>query len=196
VLIPKGGDNRLFRKASGLCYFAGSGTQSHATSISCLVHRRLSHLSDIFIHGRGHPTMIRYFVVHADQRMKLFNFFLILSGLILGAFPGVRAMAPQSKLVSLLPMLLVLVSFIFWRLDERTRQLIRNAESALRFLDVEWSLAPLSDGSPHYLQIIERDEYLMAIRPRRWWKRVFPISYGPSRKYHCAMESTTYLRDL
>jgi len=48
-----------------------------------------------------------YFVVHADQRMKLFNFFLVLSGLILGALPGVRAMAPQSRLVSLLPMLLV-----------------------------------------------------------------------------------------
>ncbi len=61
MLIPKGGDNRLFRKASGLCYFAGLRTQSHATSITCLVHRRLSHLSDIFIHGRGHPTMIRYF---------------------------------------------------------------------------------------------------------------------------------------
>jgi hypothetical protein len=66
VLIPNGGDNRLFRKASGLCYFAGLGTQSHATSISCLVDRRLSHLSDIFIHGRGHPTMIRYFETADD----------------------------------------------------------------------------------------------------------------------------------
>src|SRR6202040_4468654 len=61
VLIPKGGDNRLFRKASGLCYFAGLEAQSHATSIGCLVDRSLSHLRDIFIHGCGHATMIRYF---------------------------------------------------------------------------------------------------------------------------------------
>jgi hypothetical protein len=61
VLIPNGGDNRLFRKASGLCYFAGLGTQPHATSIGCLVDRSLSHSTDFFIHGRGHPTMIRYF---------------------------------------------------------------------------------------------------------------------------------------
>lgn len=63
MLIPKGGGNRLFRKASGLCYFAGLKSQSHATSIGYLVDRSLSHLRDIFIHGRGHPTMIRYFVI-------------------------------------------------------------------------------------------------------------------------------------
>jgi hypothetical protein len=63
VLIPKGGDNRLFRKASGLCYFAGLEAQSHATSIGCLVDRSLSHLRDIFIYGCGHPTMIRYFEI-------------------------------------------------------------------------------------------------------------------------------------
>ena len=61
MLIPKGGDNRLFRKASGLCFFAGLRTQSHATSIGCLVDRRLSQLCDIFIYGCGHPTIIRYF---------------------------------------------------------------------------------------------------------------------------------------
>lgn len=109
--------------------------------------------------------------------MKLFNFFLILSGLLLGALPGVRAMAPRSKTVSLLPLLLVLVSFIFWRLDERTRRLIRNAEAALKFLDTEWSVAPLDDGSPHFLQIFERDEHLRAKVPRRWWKRFVPFSY-------------------
>ena len=41
----------------------GLGNPIPRTSISCLVDRRLSHLSDIFIHGRGHPTMIRYFEI-------------------------------------------------------------------------------------------------------------------------------------
>ena len=61
-----------------------------------------------------------YFALHADQRMKLFNFFLILSGLILGAFPAVRGMASGTKTVALLPLLLVLTAFIFWRLEKRT----------------------------------------------------------------------------
>jgi len=83
-----------------------------------------------------------YFALHADQRMKLFNFFLILSGLILGAFPAVRAMAPGTKLVGVLPLLLVLSAFTFWRLDVRTRHLVKNAEAALRFLDGEWPVQP------------------------------------------------------
>jgi|SRR3989442_6948906 len=80
-----------------------------------------------------------YFAVHADQRMKLFNFFLILSGLIIGAFPAVRGMAPKAKAVALLPLLLVLAAFIFWRLEERTRRLVKNGENALRFLDEQWA---------------------------------------------------------
>jgi hypothetical protein len=121
-----------------------------------------------------------YFAVHADQRMKLFNFFLIFSGLFLSALSGVRAMAPQSRIVSLLPLGLVLASFIFWRLDERTRQLIRNAEAALKFLDLEWPVSSHNDGSPHFLQIVERDEYLRAKAPRRWWNRALPMSYTAS----------------
>ncbi len=119
-----------------------------------------------------------YFALHADQRMKLFNFFLILSGLILGAFPAVRGIAPGTKLVGLLPSLLILSAFTFWRLDERTRHVVKNAEAALRFLDGQWPVEPLADGSPHYLRLLERDDYLTAHTQKKWWaKRVVPISY-------------------
>jgi len=120
-----------------------------------------------------------YFALHADQRMKLFNFFLILSGLILGAFPAVRSMAPGAKVVALLPLLLVLTAFIFWRLEERTRRLVKNGEDALRFLDAQWPLEPLPDKTPPYLRLFERDDYLMEVVKRRWWaKRLVPISYA------------------
>jgi hypothetical protein len=119
-----------------------------------------------------------YFVLHADQRMKLFNFFLILSGLILRAFPAVRGIAPGTKLVGLLPLLLVLSAFTFWRLDKRTRYLVKNAEAALRFLDEHWPVEPLADGSPHFLRLIERDDYFTGMTEKKWWaKRVVPISY-------------------
>ncbi len=110
-----------------------------------------------------------YFALHADQRMKLFNFFLILSGLILGAFPAIRGMAGGAKVVALLPLLLVLTAFIFWRLEERTRRLVKNAENALRFLDEQWSLEPLSDKTPHYLRLFERDDHLVETLKNRSW---------------------------
>lgn len=119
-----------------------------------------------------------YFALHADQRMKLFNFFLILSGLILGAFPAVRNMAPGAKVVAILPSFLVLSAFIFWRLDERTQHLVKNAEAALKFLDERWPVQPLGDGTPHDLRLFERDDYLTAAVNKKWWaKRVVPISY-------------------
>jgi|SRR5918996_420099 hypothetical protein len=122
-----------------------------------------------------------YFALHADQRMKLFNFFLILSGLILGAFPAVRAMAAGGKAVAFLPMLLVLTAFIFWRLEERTRRLVKNGENALRFLDEQWSLEELPDKTPHHLRLFARDDYLMGRIKKRWWaKRLVPISYADS----------------
>jgi hypothetical protein len=121
-----------------------------------------------------------YFALHADQRMKLFNFFLILSGLILGAFPAVRGMAPGTKLPGLLPLLLVLSALTFWRLDERTRHLVKNAEAALRFLDQQWAVDPLPDGSPHYLCLVARDDYLTAAKKKWWARRVVPVSYTES----------------
>lgn len=121
-----------------------------------------------------------YFALHADQRMKLFNFFLILSGLILGAFPAVRGMVPGVRAVALLPLLLALAAFIFWRLEERTRGLVKNGEDALRFLDEQWSVdATLPDKTPHYLRLIERDDYHMKLLKERWWaNRLVPISYS------------------
>jgi hypothetical protein len=122
-----------------------------------------------------------YSALHADQRMKLFNFFLILSGLILGAFPAVRGIATGAKVVALLPLLLVLTAFIFWRLEERTRRLVKNGEDALRFLDKQWPLEPLPDKTPPYLRLFERDDYLMEVVKRRWWaRRLVPISYADS----------------
>jgi len=120
-----------------------------------------------------------YFALHADQRMKLFNFFLIFAGLILGAFPAVKAIASDAKVVAFLPLLLVLTAFIFWRLEERTRRLVKNGEDALRFLDQQWPVEPLPDETPHYLRLVERDDYLMEIQKGQWWsKRLVPISYA------------------
>src|SRR5262245_5265727 len=113
--------------------------------------------------------------------MKLLNFFLILSGLIIGAFPAVRNLAPKAKAVALLPWLLVLTAFIFWRLEERTRRLVKNGEHALRILDKQWSVTLLPDGTPHYLRLFDRDDHLMGLRKNHCLtKRLVPISYADS----------------
>ncbi|PSL93753.1 hypothetical protein [Pseudomonas sp. R9.37] len=74
----------------------------------------------------------RYFELHAQQRMTVFNFYLAISGLIAA---GVGVCLQQgskfSFLASLLGVFLGLVSFLFWKLDQRVSELIKLAESTL-----------------------------------------------------------------
>jgi|ERR1051325_760331 hypothetical protein len=123
-----------------------------------------------------------YFSLHADQRMKLFNFFLSLSGLLIAAVPAVRSIAPGTKLVVILPLFLSFSAFVFWRLDERTRQLVKNAENAIKFLDQLWPVPPVEgDGLPHCLRLIERDEHITKkLKENSFGKLGLPITYNHS----------------
>lgn len=74
----------------------------------------------------------RYFELHAQQRMTVFNFYLAISGLIAA---GVGVCLQQgtkfSVLASMLGLFLALITFIFWKLDQRVSEMIKTAESAL-----------------------------------------------------------------
>jgi len=78
----------------------------------------------------------RYFELHANQRMSVFNFFLALSGVVSAGLAAlVQGSAHLIFLGILLGLLLVLVSFIFWKLDQRVSFLIKHAEDALSELE-------------------------------------------------------------
>lgn len=78
----------------------------------------------------------RYFELHAQQRMTVFNFFLAISGLVAaGVGVGLQQGGKFLALASLLGCFLILVSFIFWKLDQRVTVLIKQAESALIYLE-------------------------------------------------------------
>jgi len=74
--------------------------------------------------------------------MLLFNFFLVLSGFVAA---GLAACLPRSGPYQLfgvaLGFLLTLVSFVFWKLDQRTSFLIKHAEGAIAELEVAFPIA-------------------------------------------------------
>ena len=74
----------------------------------------------------------KYFELHAKQRMAIFNYFVVLSGFIATGIAASFQVAGQILLVGVvLGVLLSIVSFIFWKLDQRVSFLIKNAEKAL-----------------------------------------------------------------
>ena len=83
----------------------------------------------------------KYFALHADQRIKTFNFFLIMCTLIIGGLitllrdaQHVTAKAPCAIGIGL-----TFIAFIFWKLDHRNRELIRHAEDALKVIEKDES---------------------------------------------------------
>jgi hypothetical protein len=99
-----------------------------------------------------------YFAYHADQRMKTFNFFLIVAGLSAGGITSLLRDGGNPRWICPLGVMLTLLSLIFLKIDQRNKQLCRNGEAALKYLD---SLHghPSQSGKPHVLAIFDRDDF-------------------------------------
>jgi hypothetical protein len=77
-----------------------------------------------------------YFSTHAAQRMSIFNFYIALSSVTATTYAA--SWKTDSNLQSarwLLASLLCLFAFVFWKLDQRNRALIKIAERALKYFE-------------------------------------------------------------
>lgn len=86
-----------------------------------------------------------YFSTHASQRMSIFNFYIALSSVTATTYAASwKGDSNFESARGLLAFLLCLFAFVFWKLDQRNRALIKNAERALKYyesLDSEQAIA-------------------------------------------------------
>jgi hypothetical protein len=88
-----------------------------------------------------------YFQLHAAQRMSTFNFFIVISALLTTGLAGTFVKDFQWDLVgAALSFGLMIVSFVFWKLDQRVRFLIKHAESALKEIEEKWKDEIIREG--------------------------------------------------
>lgn len=120
----------------------------------------------------------KYFALHADQRLKAFQFFITLSTAITGALIFMVRLGDPNKWVSILGLLLVILAFVFWKLEQRTKDLIKNGENALKYLDSLHSLENV-DEQPHPLRLFTRDDHLTS------HSKKFPIKDGSFSYSNC-----------
>lgn len=82
----------------------------------------------------------RFFQLHAQQRMTVFNFYLIITGLVAAGLGACVIQMEKLSLVSgVLGLFLSFVSFIFWKLDQRVSLMIKASEKSI--IDIEKKLA-------------------------------------------------------
>jgi hypothetical protein len=81
-----------------------------------------------------------YFQLHAGQRMATFNFFIVIAALLTTGLAGTFVKDFEFKEIGIiLSSGLVIVSFTFWKLDQRVRFLIKHAESYLKEIEKKWN---------------------------------------------------------
>jgi hypothetical protein len=126
------------------------------------------------------PYALEYFKVHAEQRLKAFNFYLLLQTALLAVFAAIAKDGNWPKWTALVALLGVFFSFVFWKLDDRTRDLIRVAEEALKHLDEDWELDRPPEGGPSPLALFAREEYLSTNLPKYTPVAALKLSYTRS----------------
>ncbi|QGW78002.1 hypothetical protein GPJ81_15330 [Pseudomonas alkylphenolica] len=99
-----------------------------------------------------------YFALHADQRLKAFHFYILLSTAIIGGFAVLLKNGDAYKWMAVFGALLTFFSFVFWKLDRRTHDLLGYGKAALEYLDAQHNLPNDNDGLPHVLRLISREQ--------------------------------------
>jgi hypothetical protein len=114
-----------------------------------------------------------FFQIQAGQRLTTFNFYIALSSLLAGGLAASFKAGIIPYIGLLLGFLLVLFSFIFWKLDCRNRELITSAEETLKFFEKHAQFAEV-DGRPHIAKRFMREEFdtnvKKATRSWRFWR--------------------------
>lgn len=117
-----------------------------------------------------------YFQLHAEQRLKTFEFYIVMATVLLSGY-GVSLKEDDLKPIGVvLGILLTILSFVFWKLDVRNKQLIKNAEQALKTIEKE--CIPESSGNTHnILKLFSYDDEQKKNRTSfLFWRRYFSYS--------------------
>jgi len=74
-----------------------------------------------------------YFQLHAAQRITIFNYFVVFSGILATGLAAAIQGPPRLASVGVaLGLLLALLAYLFWQLDRRTSFLVKHAEDAIK----------------------------------------------------------------
>ena len=118
-----------------------------------------------------------YFELHAKQRLTTFNYYIVISTLLASGY--LLAIQNVTFLSLLLSIVLMLLSFIFWKLDLRNKQLIKNSENALKFIERKESTQENEEQS-EILQIFSYEEKQTdALRDKKvrfFWNKLYTYS--------------------
>src|SRR5262249_2792686 len=138
-------------------------------------------------HGAFSPEYLHkyawdYFQLHAGQRMSLFNFFVVFAVLMTSALVATFQKDFKMPLAGMgIGLCLSFIAFVFWKLDQRVRYFLKNAEHALAEFEANFPTAT-GKAEPHVTQLVRweahQTEKIRAMHCR--WTPIAQFSYTQS----------------
>lgn len=120
-----------------------------------------------------------YFHFHAGQRLKTFEFYIVIATVFLSGYAISLKEDNLMPIGIILGLLLTILSFVFWKLDVRNRQLIKNSEKALKIVEKGFDLERTGD-TPHTFELFNYDEFNIKQKRSKsyslFWQRHFSYS--------------------
>jgi len=124
----------------------------------------------------------KYWAFHADQRLRTFNFFILVVSVLLAGICTYLKDARYPAYASPAGFVLAFSCYVFWRLDCRNRMLIQHAEGILKSIErgIAVELVP-EDRQLFSHEDVKTDKFWQnhcatrSWRPDRWWHA--PLSF-------------------
>lgn len=84
-------------------------------------------------------TLWKYFELHANQRIQMMNFYIIIESLFITGYVTLTNINDMQEFKVGICIGIILISWIFYKFDMRTRSLIKNCEKAIKHLEDKYS---------------------------------------------------------
>ena len=127
----------------------------------------------------------KYFSLHADQRLKTFNFYLTLYAFAFGGLVVFIKDAKSAALGVFAGVVLALLSFVFWRFDGRNKELVEVSHAALRQLEADDERVSGATDAPHPTTLFSSEKLFtdkqkkdkpLTWNPLTWWTAHYTYS--------------------
>lgn len=138
-------------------------------------------MGDFKFYKEQREYLWNYFQLHSSQRLTTFNFYIVFSTVLATGNLNVMIKSDFWFIGTILGLMLTFLSFIFWTIDSRNRQLIKNAETALRFIEEKITITNENEvDRENILQIFTyEDRQTKALRAKksfRFWTNIYSYS--------------------
>ncbi len=120
-----------------------------------------------------------YFKITAAQRLTVLNFYIAISSVIASVQFATLQSNQLSHVGAFLGLLLIFFSYVFWKWDKRTSDMVRIAEEAIKYFENETDFKDKGEV-PHVAKIILREEYITNQKKKKksilFWRNYY--TYG------------------